>query len=43
VTQIIAGTNVTISPTGGTGAVTINSSGGGSATAGFSEFLLIGA
>jgi len=27
VTQIIAGTNVTISPTGGTGAVTINSSG----------------
>ena len=29
VTQIVAGTNVTISPTGGTGAVTINSSGGG--------------
>lgn len=29
VTQIIAGTNVTISPIGGTGAVTINSSGGG--------------
>ena len=29
VTQIIAGTNVTISPVGGTGAVTINSSGGG--------------
>jgi hypothetical protein len=29
VTQIIAGTNVTISPTGGTGAVTINASGGG--------------
>lgn len=28
VTQIIAGTNVTISPTGGTGAVTINASGG---------------
>ena len=28
VTQIVAGTNVTISPTGGTGAVTINSSGG---------------
>jgi hypothetical protein len=43
VTQIIAGTNVTISPGGGTGAVTINSSGGGAATAGFSEFLLIGA
>lgn len=29
VTQIIAGTNVTISPVGGTGAVTINSSGSG--------------
>lgn len=29
VTQIIAGANVTISPVGGTGAVTINSSGGG--------------
>jgi hypothetical protein len=29
VTQIIAGTNVTISPTNGLGAVTINSSGGG--------------
>lgn len=29
VTQIIAGTNVTISPVGGTGAVTINSTGGG--------------
>jgi hypothetical protein len=29
VTQIIAGTNVTISPAGGTGAVTINASGGG--------------
>jgi hypothetical protein len=29
VTQIVAGTNVTISPTGGTGTVTINSSGGG--------------
>jgi len=28
VTQIVAGTNVTISPAGGTGAVTINSSGG---------------
>jgi hypothetical protein len=32
VTQIIAGTNVTISPIGGTGAVTINSSGGGGGT-----------
>ena len=30
VTQIIAGTNVTITPSGGTGAVTINSSGGSS-------------
>jgi hypothetical protein len=29
VTSIVAGTNVTISPTGGTGAVTINASGGG--------------
>jgi hypothetical protein len=29
VTQIIAGTNVTIDPVGGTGAVTINASGGG--------------
>jgi hypothetical protein len=29
VTQIIAGTNVTISPAGGTGAVTINATGGG--------------
>jgi hypothetical protein len=32
VTQIVAGTNITISPVGGTGAVTINSSGGGGAT-----------
>ena len=32
VTQIIAGTNVTISPTGGTGAVTINATGGGGGT-----------
>jgi hypothetical protein len=29
VSQIVAGTNVTIAPTGGTGVVTINSSGGG--------------
>src|ERR1700728_435264 len=29
VTQIIAGKNITISPVGGTGAVTINASGGG--------------
>lgn len=32
VTQIVAGTNVTISPVGGTGVVTINSSGGGGTT-----------
>jgi hypothetical protein len=30
VSQIVAGTNVTISPSGGTGVVTINASGGGS-------------
>ena len=29
VTQIVAGNNVTISPTGGTGVVTVNSTGGG--------------
>ncbi len=33
VSQIIAGTNVTISPGGGTGVVTINSSGGGGGSA----------
>ena len=33
VSQIIAGTNVTISPSGGTGAVTINATGGGGAVA----------
>lgn len=33
VTQIIAGTNVTIDPAGGTGAVTINASGGGGSAA----------
>lgn len=32
VTQIIAGTNVTISPTNGVGAVTVNATGGGSGT-----------
>jgi len=36
VTSIVAGTNITISPTGGTGDVTINSSGGGG---GFASFL----
>ena len=34
VSQIIAGTNVTISPAGGTGAVTVNASGGGGAVNG---------
>ena len=33
VTQIIAGTNVTIDPVGGTGSVTINSSGGSTSPA----------
>lgn len=47
VTQIVAGTNITISPVGGTGVVTINSSGGGGGgggTVGFEQtFLLMGA
>lgn len=34
VTQIVAGTNITISPSGGTGAVTINATGGGSSFSG---------
>ena len=33
VSQIVAGTNVTISPSGGTGVVTINASGGGGSSA----------
>jgi hypothetical protein len=33
VTQLVAGTNVTLSPAGGTGVVTINATGGGVATA----------
>jgi hypothetical protein len=37
VTQIVAGTNVTISPAGGTGVVTINSSGGGTTDFGFGQ------
>ena len=37
VTQIIAGTNVTISPAGGTGAVTINASGGGGGSSSYSR------
>ena len=32
VTQIVAGTNVTVSPAGGTGVVTVNSTGGGGGT-----------
>jgi hypothetical protein len=41
VTQIVAGSNITISPAGGTGAVTINSTGGG--TGGYEQtFLLMG-
>jgi hypothetical protein len=39
VTQIIAGTNVTISPIGGTGAVTINSSGGTAFTYEIGEYV----
>ena len=41
VNQIIAGTNVTISPTGGTGVVTINASGGGGGAAGDSDQTII--
>jgi hypothetical protein len=37
VTQIVAGTNVTISPAGGTGIVTINSTGGGTTDFGFGQ------
>ena len=36
VTQIVAGNNVTISPTGGTGVVTVNSTGGGSGSINYS-------
>jgi hypothetical protein len=36
VSQIVAGTNITITPAGGTGAVTINASGGGSSNVGAS-------
>lgn len=38
VTQIIAGTNVTIAPAGGTGAVTINATGGGTGDADGGDF-----
>jgi hypothetical protein len=41
VTQIIAGTNVTISPAGGTGSVTINATGGGGASFPFTGSALI--
>jgi hypothetical protein len=37
VTQIVAGTNVTLSPAGGTGVVTINSTGGGTTDFGFGQ------
>lgn len=37
VSQIVAGTNITISPPGGTGAVTVNSTGGGGETAFFAN------
>lgn len=42
VTQIVAGTNITISPAGGTGVVTINASGGGGGGS-VPDFLLISA
>ena len=42
VTQIIAGSNITISPGGGTGAVTINSSSGGTGTAALSDIFMLG-
>ena len=37
VNSIIAGTNITISPTGGTGDVTISATGGGGGAAGDSD------
>lgn len=39
VTQIVAGTNVTISPSDGTGTVTINASGGGGENVGSKLYL----
>jgi hypothetical protein len=42
VTKLIAGTNVTISPTSGVGEVTINSTGGGSGPGGDPEWVLDG-
>lgn len=37
VSRIVAGTNITITPSGGTGEVTINSSGGGAGSVAFSD------
>lgn len=42
VSQIIAGSNVTISPAGGTGAVTINSTGGGGGSQNLDNVLSLG-
>ncbi len=42
VTRIVAGTNVTVSPTGGTGEVTINSTGGGLSVTDYDFGLLSG-
>lgn len=38
VTQIIAGTNITLSPSGGTGIVTVNSTGGGGGSPGGAQY-----
>jgi hypothetical protein len=42
VTSIIAGTNITIDPPGGTGNVTINSTGGGGTDLGLTYVVSIG-
>jgi hypothetical protein len=43
VSQIVAGTNITVSPAGGTGIVTINATGGGSSLDFSQVFMLMGA